>query len=921
MPKSEGINTEQSQDNGKIYPWMLEADFSYYKAMEQYVNFMNGPSYIVGKNKEVSDKQEDLDEIAEGNLLSKEDVEGVPGMDFSKGRPVVQASANGQGTGDFFTSEQKPDGQKIYEDIKEVADEATVKLRSDYTNGTDAGTRRLHDRSVKYADFIDLGSEALNPDAGNMIKAEFDNPALGRLANSWADAPRFEEKGFEVVTDIMDQAHDPNGVSIFDDYMTVSSASLRGYKVEFHRQQMEKDGWDGEKERTYLGELRLENQKTVEAYDNLWAVHDTGQYDNALGNPLDAMIGKNPIHHRTLNEGVGYMRGQVQAIDMGYDSRHLHILGQLGIQDQMLKKCQAEIDFETEQNKGVLTPELKERQQHLNEYNADFQRFREGIWNKKVNGKEEMEAAGKQVDDFFTAHNTKFADLQKGALNEFAAPIEYNKEMASRSPEIPRPSQRLKTSDVQGLQMVIATQMLLGGEEIVPNGIAKMADLMERSSKGKNQVEGQRGELRADLVESFDKECKDLAKEFSVGLDRCRESHKDTQHPRTQTLREGILDYAGIQADALRDGRHLNDQESPDSTFAHNRVTTLFPQLDTSLFDPGKIDKTEAALKDYPIDKYVKQGLEIHRMETEYKDKKASMTEKERDAFQERIRDKKEDFLDTAKDLHKKSLNPTPETLSLFGSEILLTSKDNGFVSGRGLEGLIRGYEKEFAGTDIPDSQMDRLSSALGKISAKRAGLFDSEGDERRLMREQAEKIQGNLKTLKSGMIDTPTGPRVMTQEEKSNLLADTIDGLNDLSAKTDKYTDHATKGGTKTPSGAGKTRLDGARELKDLTNDLQDTLMKEQQAQMRRENRRAQKQMQKEKEQNGPGLKSDERSANKEDRHRSISLKEMMEKDKKEAPQRKRSQSVREPSKRTALENRQPQSPVKTAPKGPGKR
>ena len=40
MPKGEGINTEQSQDNGRIYPWMLEADFSYYKALEQYVNFM-----------------------------------------------------------------------------------------------------------------------------------------------------------------------------------------------------------------------------------------------------------------------------------------------------------------------------------------------------------------------------------------------------------------------------------------------------------------------------------------------------------------------------------------------------------------------------------------------------------------------------------------------------------------------------------------------------------------------------------------------------------------------------------------------------------------------------------------------------------------------------------------------------------------
>ena len=79
---------------------------------------------------------------------------------------------------------------------------------------------------------------------------------------------------------------------------------------------MELDGWDGDKERTYLNELRLSHQKIVEAYDRLWQVNNKGQHDAALGNKLVCMVGNDPAEHRDMNSTVGMLRGEVRAIDM-----------------------------------------------------------------------------------------------------------------------------------------------------------------------------------------------------------------------------------------------------------------------------------------------------------------------------------------------------------------------------------------------------------------------------------------------------------------------------------------------------------------------------------------------------------------------------------------------------------------------------
>lgn len=919
-------NDINTNSEGKIYPWAIEGrDYALYKMLNGYGIQLGDSARIINREKKAEDLYVDMtSNIADDNdSLSPDDAKMVVG---GSGGSLVLFSET---AGLYYKPDQIQEVTDRYKDLRKMQEEISDHLRGKYKGKDDASSRHYQEKANEFADMLDLDSEVADPEkGGNLFRAFFDAPYMSRLRAIAGATPRFGRLGFEKCVDIMDQK-DSNGRSIYDDYMTMMGAASREQKVQFHRQQMEKDGWDADKEKTYLNELRLEHQKSIEAFDNLWEINDHKQYDSALNNTLDDLVGKDLSQKRDANASIGYMRGEVRAIDLGYDSKHLHILGQVGMQEQELKKIEAGLaiahgkaekdieDFrknpdevrsrygyddatlESLQNK---LQDIEGRQQQLEEYRNDFTGFKKSLWDKKVNSLEDMQAADRQVNDFFSSHNEKYGDLQRCHAT-YKQGIDYNKEMAARATEMIKPSPKLFVDDITGLNRVVSTQIMLGKDEFIENGTMKMGILMSEGTSSKNQLEHRIGEP-IPLTDSFSKEVSGLAKEFSDGIDAYKDSHKTPDHPRTQAYRDALLDFAKLHTEAISAGRHLSDDKrSQEYTDAYGMISTLVPQLSNKFFAPENSDKTEAALKNYPLDKFIRQALDIHKMESSYKDRKDSMTQKEKDAFQESLREKKEDFLDTAKELHEKSLNPSKETLSFFGNPSLLTS-DTGFIGKRGLGTMISDYDKEFAKTDISDNQMDKLSSALRKVSAKRAGLFDSEGDDRRFMREQAEKMQENLKKLKSGMIDTPTGPRPMTQNEKTDLLADTIDGLNDLSSKTDNYIKHATKNGTKTPTGAGKTRLDGARELKDLTNDLQDTLMKEQQAQMKQERNRAQRQAAAGANQNTGGGAVRENTVNKENGRKSISFKEIQEKDRKTTEERRRRNSVRESAKRPKIEN-----------------
>ena len=888
---------------GKIYPWEIEGmDFSLYKSLDGYGLQMNDASRLIGREKEEEELQSDMTYgmSADNDSFSKEDAKKVVGGETG------QIVLYGESAGNYYTSEQIPDAIDLYKEIRDIQKDISKQLRSRHKGKDDAESRYYQSRANEYADMLDLDSEVADPErGGNLFQAFFNAPYTSRFRAIAGGFPKFGTDGFEECIDIMDQKGVPGEKSIYDDYMTMMTAYSRELNVQYHRQQMEKEGWDAGKEKTYLNELRLEHQKSIEAFDKLWEIDDHGQYDKALNNPLDALVGKSASNHRDANDAVGYLRGEVRAIDLGYDSSHLHILGQVGMQEQSLKKRESELsidhknaekeleDFKKDpeayrnrnkDNKDVTLESLQEKlkgiedkQEQLKEYKEEFGRFKDEIWGKTVNSKEEMQSAENRVNDFFSSHREKYRELQT-CQDTYKQGIDYNKEKAAKAPEISGPS--LHSGDINAFMQIndIMTSYL-GGEDNFPGMQEKL--LTSVGSVGRNITDKIVGAKKdKELNPGFDKDCKQLAGEVSDAITKNEnERIKDKDHPAVERLRSGFAETAKIMADSMREGVHIN--EVTERGFFG--VQTLIPQMDQDMFKPENADKLEKALKDYPLDRFVELGNKLQRGRLDYIKKEGGMSQKEKDAYNMEMNTMREEMTELSKELHEKSLNPGPETLSLFGKPAYLTAEATGFIGKRGLETIIKDYGKDFSVTDISDKQMDRLSSALDKVSAKRMGLFDSVGDERRFMREQAEKMQENLKKLKSGMIDSPAGPRPMTQNEKKDLLSETMDGLNDLSTRADTYIAHATKNGTKTPSGAGKTRLEGARDLKDLTNELQESLTKELQSQMKREASLVQK-------------KAGDR--------KSISLKELQEKDKKTEPEHKGRNSVREPHKRPAFES-----------------
>ena len=946
MPRN-GNTAEQPKTNseGKLYPWMLEGkDFASYRSLFLYSLIMPEPLGAINKTEESTQLTEKMigQSVVGGNKTTVEEASQILGGYESSERGAIQFGIGQAYTGHmYYTPEQKKGAMENYAKMRKMQEETSKSIRSKYAGKSDADSRRLNERSERYAQMLDLCSEVYNPEAGNIMKAEMDAPYLGVLNLVINAAPKFgDSKDYEKNINIMDQKDVPNGKSIYDDYMNVMDSGMRETKVQYHRQEMEKTGWDAAKEKTYLNELRREHQKTIEAFDNLWALDDKGQYDDALNNKLDHTVGKQLESKRDINSAVGYMRGEVRAIDLGYDSKHLHVLGQLGMQEQIMKKEQSEITLELQANAKKLedlkdrdlTPErkellknkllqsqeeLKQRQELLDEYKLDFDKFNEDFQNRKVNSKEEMENAGAEVSAFFEAHQEKYADLQK-MQGFYKLMIDHNKELGAKADPVPTP--RLTNADMNAFMIIQDGIRNLGGEENFPGMIDKVMQTFVMGSY--NYDKENDSPTKGQLNEDYDKEVKSLASEIVDKIDAYEESRqKDPAHPLGEALRSGFADSMKVEAESARDGIHVVGDPKNAREMAFWGVETLMPQLNPDILKPENADQLESALKEYPLDKFVKMGNELQRMRNEFGKKEAGMSQAEKDAFRQEMLDKKQDMLELATDLREKSAHPSPQVRSLFGKDDgYLTRDDYGFIGKRGLRGLTEAYGADLGKTDIPDKQIDAFDKSLEKFNTKRSGIFRSESDEHKEMRETAEKVQKNLKVLKSGMIQDVTGNlRPLTAEEKQDLMVSTIDDLNTLSSKADTYISHSTKNGTRSPgTGAGEDRLNGARELKDLTNELQEALMKEQQFEAKRlsqrEIKKSEAAVKKESEvkQSAPEVKEQEvkQSApeekktadQKEDRHHKLDkneLKDFLS----SGSGRERRNSLRDPNRRPSLE------------------
>lgn len=380
--------------------------------------------------------------------------------------------------------------------------------------------------------------------------------------------------------------------------------------------------------------------------------------------------------------------------------------------------------------------------------------------------------------------------------------------------------------------------IFLGGDENFPG---LMDRLFETYKKGSKHHDGdKKSETFGQLDPEYEKEVKELASEVIEKIDEYEKNRaKDEAHPHAEALREGIADQIRIEAESVRDGLHLmSDDKTREKAFEGTQ--TLRTQLGRDMMKPENADKLEEALKDYPLDKFVQKGNEIQRAKNEIVKKEDDLTPKEKADLENDLTDKKKEMAEIAGDLRNKSVNPTPETASLFKKDAL-NAREDSFAGKKGLEGIIESYgaekaEREFSPkADIPDKEMEGLDSSLELFNKDSAGSDRKESEQHKGIREAAEKVQDDLKKLKSGAVTDGTGEaRPLTPEEKQNLMMDTVDDLNDLSQKTNAYISGSMKNGNTSPDAPTNDQLTGARGIRDQINGLQDAVMTEYQRESR---------------------------------------------------------------------------------------
>ena len=866
--------------NNKTYPWEVEGkDFNTPECVTQLgygvLSFAMMMDWDEAKAKglekrsrvketEVNDYGIDVNDPNEVKLLGSKDndmAKQVAGAVYIAAGDRYKINI-GKSLENYCTPEQVNPLMEKFDGLAKFTREVSTHLRNKYADKKDEKSRHLQERANRFADYAELKKEAYDPRAGNMMEAMVQAPYIVKLNTVEGGMPKIEAKGgIEECIRVMEHGDDGKSPAIYDDYMTVMEAASKETKIQYHRQKMEADGWNSVKEQTYLRELRTAHQATVEAFDRLWQIDDKGQYDSVLDNGLDHMVGKDASNVRDGNDGIGYMRGEMQAIDMGYDSHHLYVLGQIGLQEQMLKKKRSEWEREIAKNDQILkeyqaekaksTPETEEYQKcekqikyyqeenkqlnfridTLEEYQKDFDTFKASVWNQKVHSKEEMEVVEEKVNQFFAAQRAVYTkayskeELEAAGKEKAASMQERQKiyEAIQKSLDSTNDSLSMSYQKEKAATFELDTRLTERDYESVGQiatmffawGIDKGAP--ERYQDRKPRV-GKDGKMLAESA----RKCKEMADDFLTTANReiSKLEKEPTKYPRAVALQKAFLSASRNDLENYRAGIPV-DKESVYREAGYGHYFSMTAHLDPDCFQPDKLEATEKVVQEYGLDKHAEAFLKLQERHQAYEMLKDSVLPKERrQAYQELMAEKRH-MLQEMVELQQKMATPTPELITLFsGNKRLL----NDFLGERGLQGLITSYERDLTRTDDIDKAMDRFNSA-------RAAVFKNESPEHKQMREAGEKVQENMKMLQSGVItDKETGKKhAMSEQERDTLLKETWASLKTLEAKTDQYIAHATKNGTKLPhSPAGKARLAGALDLKKLTGKMKDQLGRE---------------------------------------------------------------------------------------------
>ncbi|MBR1741043.1 MAG: hypothetical protein IJ733_04065, partial [Lachnospiraceae bacterium] len=135
----------------------------------------------------------------------------------------------------------------------------------------------LWTQKQRIADHMDRYINVMDPEKGNYLEALANKPYMIIFAGLYGSDPQFGSMGFDQCIEGLDQLDIPDPSQrkpIFSTYMDMMDAFPVELEVEYHRQEMEKTGWDIEKEQTYLRELKKAHEFVIDKYDKLNAIED-----------------------------------------------------------------------------------------------------------------------------------------------------------------------------------------------------------------------------------------------------------------------------------------------------------------------------------------------------------------------------------------------------------------------------------------------------------------------------------------------------------------------------------------------------------------------------------------------------------------------------------------------------------------------
>ncbi len=181
--------------------------------------------------------------------------------------------------------------------------------------------------------------------------------------------------------------------------------------AEYLKQQLQKKGWTTEAEKEYYKKISFAYGKVIKAYEELAAFPDEIQAESKknLEDNLGAITDQNDKLRRGISAAVEGMKWELQGIKNGWHAEHIAVMRNLGLIEGHFKREIAieerELKMKKERLEGYkaandqdmiskVEGDIKNTEKKLANYrnfrDKELAEFKKTVWNKKINGADDV---------------------------------------------------------------------------------------------------------------------------------------------------------------------------------------------------------------------------------------------------------------------------------------------------------------------------------------------------------------------------------------------------------------------------------------------------------------------------------------------------------------------------------------------------